>query len=69
MDTPIRDTDKALEYYGKIAARTPRLLATYYHAAKLYADVGKRKKPRSVPGWLRLRQPLHARFEGETPPA
>jgi tetratricopeptide (TPR) repeat protein len=35
------DPEKALEYYEKLLSQHADYLATYYHAAILYADLGK----------------------------
>ena len=34
-----KDVDKALYYYEKLLSEHPQYVATYYHAALLYADL------------------------------
>ena len=48
MEYATMDTDKALEYYEKLLCEHPDYVATYYHAAKLYADLGKREEAEKV---------------------
>lgn len=38
------DLSKAVFYYEKLLTGHPDYVATYYHAAKLYADLGEREK-------------------------
>ena len=40
--------DKALEYYELLLDKHADYLATYYHAAKIYADLGKSYKAEHV---------------------
>ena len=42
------DAGKALEYYEHLLREHPDYVATYYHAAKLYADLGLREKAEKV---------------------
>lgn len=42
------DSDMALEYYGKLLRDHPNYVATYYHAAKLYVDLGRRKEAEEI---------------------
>lgn len=35
------DTDQALRYYEKLLIEHPNYVGTYYHTAKLYADLGR----------------------------
>jgi len=42
------DSGKALEYYEKLLREYPEYVATYYHAAKLYADLGRRGEAEKV---------------------
>jgi tetratricopeptide (TPR) repeat protein len=48
LATEYRPTDpnKALFYYEKLLAEHPGYVGTYYHAAKLYAELGQADKPR-----------------------
>ena len=36
--------EKALEYYEKLLQEHENYVPTYYHAAKLYADMGKKQQ-------------------------
>ncbi len=38
------DVNQALAYYEKLLAEHPDYVGTYYHAAKLYADLGQNEK-------------------------
>ena len=38
------DPEKALGYFEKLLAEHENYVATYYHAAKLYVDLGEREK-------------------------
>lgn len=38
------DHSKALAYFEKLLDEHPDYIATYYHAARLYADLGEREK-------------------------
>jgi tetratricopeptide (TPR) repeat protein len=46
LATEYRPTDpnKALFYYEKLLAEHPGYVGTYYHAAKLYAELGQANK-------------------------
>ncbi|MCU0353862.1 MAG: tetratricopeptide repeat protein [Cytophagales bacterium] len=35
------DVNQALAYYEKLLAEHPNYVGTYYHAARLYADLGR----------------------------
>lgn len=38
------DPEKALGYFEKLLAEHENYVATYYHAARLYAELGEREK-------------------------
>lgn len=38
------DVQKALTYYEKLLTEHPEYVGTYYHAAKLYADLGRNEE-------------------------
>lgn len=38
------DREKALHYYEKLLQEHENYVATYYHAAKLYADLGRKQE-------------------------
>lgn len=42
------DSSKALYYYEQLLNEHSDYIATYYHAAKLYADIGDREKAEQV---------------------
>ncbi|MES2734007.1 MAG: tetratricopeptide repeat protein [Bacteroidota bacterium] len=48
MEYSNTDTGKALEYYEQLLKEHHDYVATYYHAAKLYADLGRREEAESV---------------------
>ena len=48
MEYATTDAAKALEYYEQLLHEHPEYVATYYHAAKLYADLGRRLEAEKV---------------------
>ena len=48
MEYATTDADKALEYYERLLREHPGYVATYYHAAKLYAELGRREEAESI---------------------
>lgn len=48
MEYATTDAEKALEYYQQLLQEHPGYVATYYHAAKLYAELGRRDEAETV---------------------